>query len=110
MRRVLITSRKCGHYTERDDDIRNREDSHMRKDALWATTALVAALSWLVVTPARLAAGCTPEGCGPIPGLMPVTYGRAPSTPFPPQYQQPMPGYVGQPVPGNWTAAPAAPA
>ena len=27
--------------------------------------------------------------------------------PFPPQFQQPMPGYVGQPMPGNWAVAPA---
>ena len=37
---------------------------------------------------------------------MPIPYGRVPSTPFPPQYQQgPMPARVGQPVPGNWNAA-----
>src|SRR5438132_557177 len=39
---------------------------------------------------------------------MPNPYGRAPSMPFPPQYQQqPQFGYVGQPVPGNWMSAPA---
>jgi hypothetical protein len=34
-------------------------------------------------------------------------YGRVPSMPFPPQNPgYPVPGYVGQPVPGNWQASP----